>query len=179
MQQISRNNFSNHHSRISEVSVAKLIIPIGATRAIVKFSFLAHKNKGQSCQNINGIFWREFQRVGALKTSFVQGAVRRLADVEWRSLARAYGTCIRRSNKYGVLEDRILCVSVANLYLTRHFTGSQWRSWSRSLDDEVGGWLYLVPFLRLSPPKCKTFTCFISPLSLSCSGLSVTSFGAD
>jgi len=33
---------------------------------------------------------------------------------------------IRRSDKYdGVLEDRILCISVVNLYLMCHFTGSE------------------------------------------------------
>ena len=75
-------------------------------------------------------FSREFQTVGAhtqtaqeLKTSFVRGRVRRLTEMEQRSLDGAYG--IRRSDKYdGVLVDKILCVSVANLYIMRHFTGS-------------------------------------------------------
>ena len=66
------------------------------------------------------VFLGEFQTVGAhtrkareLKTSFVRGTVRRLAEVERRSLGGTCGT--RRSDKYdGVLVDRILCVSVAS-----------------------------------------------------------------
>ena len=42
-----------------------------------------------------------------------------MAEVEYRSLDGGY--CIRRLDKYDeVLEDEILCVSVANLYLMCH-----------------------------------------------------------
>ena len=66
------------------------------------------------------VFSGEFQTVGAhtwkareLKTSFIRGTVRRLAEVERRSLDGTYG--IRRLDKYdGVLVDRILCVIVCN-----------------------------------------------------------------
>jgi len=78
------------------------------------------------------VFSKEFENIGAhtwkaqeLKTSFVIRTVRRrLLEVERRSLDRSYS--IERSDKYdGVLEDRILCVSKDNLYVTWHFTGSQ------------------------------------------------------
>jgi len=76
------------------------------------------------------IFSREFHTVGAhtrkaqeLKTSFVRGPIKKLAEVERRSLDGACG--IRRLDKYnGVLVDKILCISVANLHIMRHFTGS-------------------------------------------------------
>jgi len=78
------------------------------------------------------IFSVEFQTVGAhtrkareLKTNSVRGTVRRLSEVERRSLDAPHD--IRRSDKYDeVLVNRILCVSVAKLcaYM-RHFTGSK------------------------------------------------------
>jgi len=59
------------------------------------------------------------------------------AEVEQRSQDGTYG--IRRLAKYdGILLDRMLCVCVANLYLTCLFTWSQLSCQRRSLDDEGG-----------------------------------------